>query len=285
VTGRRSITLGKVVMVILILLVAYWITGWMSRLVEPLAVRRLKIEVNQARLIRRWVRVALILALVVFTLTWVKIPLTVFAFAGGALAIGVGFGTQTLLKNFISGIIILFERPFRIGDVLDVDGQQGTVTAIGIRSSVLRLWDHTEMLIPNSALLERSLTNWTLSNRMVRFNISVGVAYGSETRRVLAILTEVADRHGLVEKEPKPMALLTRFEESALGFELRFWVNVVLNNPAIISSDLRQMIAAAFAEQGIVIAFPQRDIHFHSFAGSAGTSAFAPEQHEQPTEI
>jgi potassium-dependent mechanosensitive channel len=120
------------------------------------------------------------------------------------------------------------------------------------------------MLIPNSDLLERKLTNWTLSNRMVRFTISVGVAYGSDTRKVLAILTEVADRHGLVEKEPKPMALLTRFDDSALGFELRFWVNVVLNNPATISSDLRQMITGAFAGQGIVIAFPQRDIHFHS---------------------
>ncbi len=134
----------------------------------------------------------------------VKIPLTVFAFAGGALAIGLGFGTQTLLKNFVSGVIILFERPFRVGDVLDVGGQRGTITGIGLRSSVLQLWDGTETLIPNSALLENNLTNWTYTNRAVRFTIAVGVAYGSDTRRVLQVLTDLAGQHGLVEKHPKP---------------------------------------------------------------------------------
>jgi len=191
----------------------------------------------------------------------VKIPLTVFAFAGGALAIGLGFGTQTLLKNFVSGIIILFERPFRVGDVLDVSGNRGTVTSIGLRASVLQLWDGTETLIPNSALLENNLTNWTFSNRTVRFTVAVGVAYGSDTRRVVQLLTEVAERHGLIEKDPKPQVLFTDFGESALSFELRFWVDVLRANSAQVASDLRHMIAGTFAENGIVIAFPQRDLH------------------------
>ena len=191
----------------------------------------------------------------------VKIPLTIFAFAGGALAIGLGFGLQTMLKNFVSGIIILFERPFRVGDVLDVAGQRGTVSSIGIRSSVLQLWDGTETLIPNSALLENNLTNWTYSTRLVRFNVQVGVAYGSDTRRVIQLLGEIAERHGLVEKEPKPQVLFTNFAESALEFDLRFWVDVVKANSAQVASDLRQMIASTFAENGIVIAFPQRELH------------------------
>ena len=116
------------------------------------------------------------MALVVFSLTSVNIPLAAFAFAGGALAIGIGFGTQTLLKKFISGIILLFERPFRIGDVVDVQGKRGTVSSIGIRACVVHLWDGTEELIPNSALLENIVTNWTYSDRLVRFSIKVGVA-------------------------------------------------------------------------------------------------------------
>src|SRR4029077_15107707 len=163
---------------------------------------------------------------------------TVFAFAGGALAIGLGFGMQTMLKNFVSGLILLFERPFRVGDVLEVSGQRGTVTEIGLRASVLQLWDGIETLIPNSSLLENNVSNWTYSNRKVRFSITVGVAYGSDTRRVIQLLGEVAERHGVVEKDPKPQVLFTDFGESALIFELRFWVDVIKANSAQVASDL-----------------------------------------------
>ena len=264
ITGKRSVTLGKITLAVLILVVGYWISGLVTRLVEPFIVKRLKIEPNQASLIRRWLRVVLVISLVLFSLVSVKIPLTVFAFAGGALAIGLGFGMQTMLKNFVSGIIILFERPFRVGDVVDVGGQRGTVTSIGLRASVMQLWDSTEALIPNSTLLETSLTNWTYSNRKVRFTVTVGVAYGSDPRRVIQILGDAAERHGLVEKDPKPQMLLTEFGESTLNFELRFWVDVSKANSAQVSSDLRLMIAGALAEQGISIDYPQRDIHLHA---------------------
>jgi potassium-dependent mechanosensitive channel len=261
IQGRRGVTVGKIAMAILILVVGYWVSNLAARFLERMAVRRLNVEPNQANLVRRWVRVVLVMGLVVFALVSVKIPLTVFAFAGGALAIGVGFGTQNLLKNFISGIIILFERPFRVGDVLDLGGHTGVVTGIGIRSCVLQRWDHTETLIPNSSLLENNLTNWTYSNHKVRFTVSVGVAYGSDTRRVAQLLAEVAERHGLVQKEPKPQVLFTDFGDSALSFELRYWVDVLKHNAGQVASDLRHMISGAFQEQGIILAFPQRDVH------------------------
>jgi potassium-dependent mechanosensitive channel len=264
ITGKRGVTIGKIAMALLILVAGYWITGLITAFVEPIIVKRLKIEPNLANLIRRWLRAFLVVCLLLLSLASVKIPLTVFAFAGGALAIGLGFGTQTVLKNFVSGLILLFERPFRVGDVLDVGGQKGTVTSIGLRASVLLLWDGTETLIPNSSLLENNVTNWTYSNRKVRFAVNVGVAYGSDPRRVIQLLGEVAERHGLVEKEPKPQALLTDFGESSLAFELRFWVDVTKANSALVSSDLRLMIAVAFAEYGIVIAYPQRDVHLHA---------------------
>jgi small-conductance mechanosensitive channel len=264
ITGKRSVTIGKIILAILILVVGYWITGLVSRVMEPVIVKRLKIEPNQASLIRRWVRALLVASLVMFSLVSVKIPLTVFAFAGGALAIGLGFGMQTMLKNFVSGLIILFEQPFRVGDVLDVGGHKGTITGVGLRASVLQLWDGTETLIPNSTLLENNLTNWTYSNRKVRFTVTVGVAYGSDPRRVIQLLNEVAERHGLVEKEPKPQVFFTEFGDSTLSFELRFWADVSKANAAQVSSDLRLMIAGAFLENGIVIDFPQRDIHLHA---------------------
>jgi small-conductance mechanosensitive channel len=264
ITGRRSVTVGKVVRAILILVVGYVLASWFTRLLERISVRRFKFEPNQASLIRRWLRVVVVICLIMLSLMWVKIPLTVFAFLGGALAIGLGFGTQNLLKNFISGIIILFERPFRVGDVLDVESRQGRVTGIGLRSSVIEFWDGTETLIPNSLLLETNLTNWTYSNRAVRFSVSVGAAYGSDTRRVAQVLGEIAERHGLVLKEPKPLVLFKDFGDSALLFELRYWVDVARTNSAQVASDLRHMIANTFADHAIVISFPQRDVHLDS---------------------
>jgi small-conductance mechanosensitive channel len=261
ITGRRSVTVGKIALALIILTVGYWLALRLSRLLERLTVKRFKVESNQAGLIRRWLEVVLILALVIFSLVSVKIPLTIFAFLGGALAIGFGFGMQNLLKNFVSGIIILFERPFRVGDVLDIEDHRGTVLSIGIRSSVVKFYDGTETLIPNSALLENNLTNWTYSDRQVRFSLTIGVAYGTDTRRVARLLTELAERHGLVQKAPVPQVLFQEFGDSVLTFELRYWVDVRQHNASQISSDLRHMIASTFAENGIVMAFPQRDLH------------------------
>jgi small-conductance mechanosensitive channel len=261
ITGRRSVTVGKIALALIILTMGYWLSLLLSRLLERLAIKRFKIESSQAGLMRRWMQVVLILALAIFSLVSVKIPLTIFAFLGGALAIGFGFGMQNLLKNFVSGIIILFERPFRVGDVLDIADHSGTVLSIGIRSSVVKFYDGTETLIPNSALLENNLTNWTYSDHKVRFSLTLGVAYGSDTRRVAKLLAEVAERHGLVQKEPAPQVLFQEFGDSILTFELRYWADVHQHNAAQIGSDLRHMIASTFAENGVVMAFPQRDLH------------------------
>ncbi len=291
ITGKRSVTLGKVILAVVILGLGIWVTGLVARFTEPIIVRRLKIEANQANLIRRWFRAFLVVCLVLFSLVSVKIPLTVFAFAGGALAIGLGFGMQTVLKNLVSGLILLFERPFRVGDVLEVSGQRGTVTEIGLRASVLQLWDGTETLIPNSSLLESNVSNWTYTSRKVRFSVTVGAAYGSDTRRVMQLVGEAAERHGVIEKEPKPQVFFTDFGESTLNFELRFWVDVIKANAAQVSSDLRLMIAGAFADNGIVIAFPQRDLHLEmgrplpvEIVPARATSPFAgPEEKSAPS--
>ena len=151
------------------------------------------------------------------TLAFLKIPLTVFAFFGGALAIGLGIGTQTLIKNFISGIIVLAERKVRVGDILDVDGIIGTVTEINTRSSIIRSPDDVETMIPNSAFLENRVTNWTLSSAKMRRNLRVGVAYGTPPQKVMEVLTESAGRHGLICKDPRTLRGVRRFRRQRAG--------------------------------------------------------------------
>jgi potassium-dependent mechanosensitive channel len=261
ITGRRSVTVSKTIKAIVILAIGYWVAHLFAALIERMAVRRFRVGVNQARLVRRWIRAFLVLILVIASLAWVKIPLTIFAFMGGALAIGLGFGMQTMLKNLISGIIILFERPFRVGDVLLIENQRGTVTSIGIRSCVVHMVNGTELLIPNSVLLENNLTNWTYSSKIIRSRITVVVLCESDTRKVTQLIADSVERHGLVLKEPAPKIRFANFAADGFEFELLYWVDLGKADWEDVASDLRHMIAHAFAENDITISYPQQDTH------------------------
>jgi potassium efflux system protein len=262
ISGKRSVTIDKVVTALAILIVGYWFAVRLSRLLENQAVSHWGMDESLARIARRWMLFLEVLLLVILSMMVVKIPLTIFAFMGGALAIGAGFGMQNLLKNLISGLMLLFERPFRPGDVVEVGGIRGRIMDIGVRSSHILDANGIETLIPNSTFIEQNVTNWTLSSKSVRIVINVGIAYGSPVKEVNILLLEVADRHGLVLKEPVPQVLFEDFGNDALIFGLYVWVII---NPDIswktIASDLRYMISKTLAENGIVIAFPQRDIH------------------------
>jgi small-conductance mechanosensitive channel len=192
----------------------------------------------------------------------VRIPWTVFAFVGGALAIGVGFGAQTLINNFISGLILLFERSIRVGDIVEVDEQRGKIARIGIRNSLLQRGDGIEILVPNSRFLEKYVVNWTLSNTLVRYSITVGVAYGSPTRKVAELMAQVAAGHQAVLLHPAPTVLFEEFGDNALQFTLNFWMHLSENvDGGTVRSELRHGLNAAFEQAGIVLAFPQRDVH------------------------
>ncbi len=267
VTGSRGITVAKVTSAILVLVLGYALAALSTRLMMRIAVRRLNVDANQARIARKWILAVAIFILLLISLEVVKIPLTVFAFLGGAIAIGAGFGMQTLLKNLISGMMLLAERPFRPGDIVEVGDIRGEVTDINVRSCTIRNINGIETLVPNSTFIEQNVTNWTLTNRRVRYPIKVGVAYGSPARQVADLLSEVADRHGLVLKDPPPEILLEEFGNDALIFGLYVWLEL---GPKIVSrvvlSDLRFMIEKSFSEHGIVIAFPQRDVHLDATA-------------------
>ena len=252
ITGRRSVTVGKVVTALAILIVGYWVAGIMARFAERQAIARLQIDPNVANIIRQWALACFFLLLVIVTLMSVKIPITAFAFLGGALAIGVGFGTQNLLKNVISGLLLLMERPLRVGDVIEVDGIRGMVTTIGLRSSTIRDINGVETLIPNSNLLEKNLTNWTYSSFRKRYSLRIAVATGSDARHVKEKLRELAGEHGQILKEPEPYVLFEDFSEHALVFVLHYWIEISPGiDAATVASDLRFMIERTFAEEKI----------------------------------
>jgi small-conductance mechanosensitive channel len=262
ITTTRGVTVGKSVGALLIFLVGYWLTSRLARRLERTLTARFGIDVRQARTIRRWTMTAFGFLLLVLVLNLAQIPLTVFAFFGGALAIGVGFGTQTIIKNFISGLILLMERQVEVGDAVELAGGAGTVAEINLRSSTIAGYDGVDAIVPNSTLLENRVSNWTMSNRRVRRVVRVGVAYGSPTRKVADLIRACAERHGEVLKQPPPQVLLEDFGDNALTFALFIWIDAK-SGPGgpVITSDLRLMIEAALTEADISIAFPQRDIH------------------------
>ena len=202
ISGKRSVTVDKVVSALAILIIGYWFAAHLSRWVEGLAVRRFGMDASLALITRRWILFLEVLLLVVLSMLVVKIPLTIFAFMGGAVAIGAGFGMQNMLKNLISGIMLLFERPFRPGDVVEVGGIRGRVMDIGARSSHIIDSNGIETVIPNSTFIEQNVTNWTLSSKSVRIVVNIGIAYGSPVKEVSRLLLEAADQHGLTLDEP-----------------------------------------------------------------------------------
>jgi small-conductance mechanosensitive channel len=181
---------------------------------------------------------------------------------GGVLAIGSGFAMQNLLKNLISGLMLLMERPFRPGDLVEVGGIRGRVIDIGMRSSQIRDGNGIETVIPNSTFVETNVTNWTLSSKSVRIVIKIGVDYSAPVNELTDLLIEIALRHGMVQDKPPPQVMFEDFGSDALLFGLYVWVE--LKNDLdwrVVASDLRYMINKTLAAHNIVIAYPQRDIH------------------------
>ena len=260
-TKKTPVTLGELLRALFFFTIAYAILARIANRIQRGVVGRGHIAEAQAMTLRNWAMIVVSVFLAIGTLSLLKIPITVFAFFGGALAIGIGFGSQTLIKNFICGIIVLFERKIRVGDIVDVGGLSGTVTEINTRSSVLRGGDGKETLIPNSYFLDNRITNLTLSNRRVRRTLTVGVAYGSNPHDVSAALKECVDRHGLVLKDPAPLVTLNDFGDTALVFMIYFWTEFNdKTNGDVVASDLRFMIEKRFGELDIKLAAAERDM-------------------------
>ena len=263
----RSITVGKIVIGVFLLFVGFFLSKLISGLLGRRLLPRFGLNEGASAAVRSIVFYLLLVTFVFISLRTVNVPLTAFTILGGAVAIGVGFGSQAIMNNFMSGLILLAERPIRVGDLIQLDSLYGVVQHIGARSTRLRTGDNVEIVVPNSAFLETNVINWTLSSNKVRIHVSVGVAYGSPVRDVARLLMRAAEEHGRVHQSPAPIVLFTEFGDNALAFEVHFWITMrKVMDRRILQSDIHHRIDTLFHEAGIVIAFPQRDVHLNTLS-------------------
>ncbi len=260
-TGETALTLGQVLLAIFALLAGLAAARLLDRLLVG-RLRHMPMGPDVLQLVRRLLFYTLMALVVLAALAILGIPLTAFAFVSGAIAIGVGFGAQNIINNFISGWILMGERPIRIGDFVEIGEARGRVEAINNRSTRIRRTDGVHMMVPNSTLLESMVINWTLVDDRIRTSVRVGVAYGSPVKAVDELMSRVCREHHTILTDPAPIVVFEDFGDNALVFDVYFWVRAT-SELAVrsVRSDVRFALEEAFRTHEVVVAFPQRDVH------------------------
>jgi len=260
----RPLTVSKVVTGLFILIFSIQLARIFSRKLHDLF-NRMGMNPSTAGATKNLLFYGLLIISAMITLEIIEIPLTIFTLLGGAVAIGIGFGSQNLMNNFISGLILLVERPIQVGNLIQIGDLHGTVTSIGGRSTMVRTGTNVDIIIPNSSFLEQNVVNWTLVDDRIRTCVKVGVAYGSPVTLVSQLLSKAASAEPAVLKDPEPIVLFSDFGDSALLFEVHFWTKMrSIMDRWRTESRLRFIITDLFEKEGIVIAFPQCDIHLNT---------------------
>lgn len=279
------ITLASLGLAILALVLMFVVTRQLPAFLEIALLQRLNMTQGS-----RYTVVTLTKYVVVaFGLVWIFNVLggswSEFQWIFAALGVGIGFGLQEIVANFISGLIILFERPIRVGDVVTVGNTDGVVTRIRIRATTIRNWDRKELLVPNKNFITQELLNWSLSDQTTRLVINVGVAYGSDVEKAIQIMKTIAEDHPRVLEEPVPLVVFEQFGDNALQLSLRCFMDDI-DVRLRVTTDLNLAINRALNEAGIEIAFPQRDVHLDTCrpldvrirpGGSEGTADAVPD--------
>jgi potassium efflux system protein len=245
-------------------IVAAWITIAAARnlpgVLELLLLNRLPLDAGARYAFNTLLRYAITAIGIAVTFSSVGLSWSSIQWLVAALSVGLGFGLQEIVANFVCGLIILFERPFRVGDVVTIGDHTGTVARIQIRATTVTDWDRRELIVPNKEFITGKLINWALTDSITRVVIPVGVAYGSDTQQTEKLLLKIARENLMVLSQPEPSALFVRFGDNSLNFELRVFVRGLDNRLPVIHH-LHLAIEREFRKAGINIAFPQRDIH------------------------
>ncbi len=261
--GELSLSLGAALLFLTTIWVSVLLGRALSALLEVDVLSRLDLPRGLPNVIGRLTRYTFIALGFFVALAALGVELTQLTIIGGALGVGIGFGLQNVVSNFVSGLILAFERPIREGDIIQLDTLQGEVRRIGFRASVIRTWEGAEVIVPNASLIAKDVVNWTLSDPQRRLTLPVGVAYGNDPVGVAKVLYDAARATPGVLPVPEPVALFTGFGESALTFELRFWNNDP-DRVAILRSEVATEVSNALAAAGIQVPYPQRDLHLKS---------------------
>lgn len=261
--GAVGVSLGDVLAFVLTLVGAFLLARLLRTLLEDDVVPRLPASRGVAYAFTTTVHYAVLLVGFLLAISAAGVDLNRVSILAGAFGVGIGFGLQNVVNNFVSGLILLYERPVQVGDMVEVGGMRGEVRRIGIRSSTLRMPQGAEVIVPNSSLISERVINWTFADRRQRMEIKVGVAYGTDPERVLALLEQVAREHPNVISDPAPQVVFVGFGESSLEFRMHAWT-ALADKVALTQSQLGVAVARALAEAGIEIPLPQRELRLRS---------------------
>lgn len=262
--GDTTITLGTLLYLTVLAVVLFYTTAKLKTWIVERLLSRSHVDLGVRHAVGAIVRYVVVAIGLIIILKAVGIDLSTLTVLFGALGIGVGFGLQSITNNFVSGIILLWERPIKIGDRIEVGGVHGDVVNISPRATTIVTNDNISIIVPNADFISSKVVNWSYANRNVRFNFPIGVSYGSDPEQVRRVLLEVARAHQGVLKDPKPSVLFDGYGDSSLNFLLRVWTREFATVPGVLRSDLYFAISRAFKEHGIEIPFPQRDLHIKS---------------------
>jgi small-conductance mechanosensitive channel len=264
--GGANITLWTLIYFLALLLLLFYLTAKARKLLVERVLIRTKLDVGAQQAVGSITRYVFLLVGLLIILQTVGINLTTLNVIAGAVGIGVGFGLQNIASNFISGLIILLERPIKVGDRIVVGDVEGDVIEIGARSTTVITNNHIAIIVPNSMFISEPVVNWKYNDPRVRFEIPVGVSYGSDVRLVERLLLEVARENADVLKEPPPDVCFREFGESSLNFVLRVWNQNHVHRKLVLYSALNFAIHDKFKGHGVEIPFPQRDLHIRGGA-------------------
>lgn len=267
--GNSALTAGGAAVLLLSFAALYLITLWLKRLVAHRLLVRTPLDLGAREAIGSLLRYLVLVLGAIVIIQSAGVDLTAFHVLAGAIGVGIGFGLQNIANNFISGVIILLERPIKVGDRVEVGNIDGRVVAIGARATTVITNDNIAVIVPNSRFISEPVINWTQNDPRVRFKIPVGVAYGSDLRLVEQLLLEVAAENPDVLRDPAPVVRLMRFGDSAVEFELRVWSTTLVHKRGKLISDLNFAIYEKFQQHGIEIPFPQREVRIRGVASDS----------------
>jgi potassium-dependent mechanosensitive channel len=268
--GETAVTVSSLLLALAILIASLVLSRLARSFVADRLLGRTRLAVGTRYAIGRVFGYVILALGILVALQPLGVNATTLAVFGGALGIGIGFGLQDVVKNFVAGLIILVERPVQVGDSIEIDDVVGTVTEVRARATVLRTNDDIYLIVPNSKFISETVVNRSFGKRQVRYSIPVGVAYGTDPKAVEEALLEAAARSENVLREPPPRVWFREFGESSLNFELLCWTSKLLHSAGAFRSELNHLVYDSLRGRGIEIPFPQRDVHIRSRAEGAG---------------
>ncbi len=262
--GSSAFTIWTMIYLILATVILIVVASQINKLIAHKLLARSRFELGVRVAVGAIVKYVLLVVGFVVILQTAGINLSSLTILLGALGVGIGFGLQNITNNFVSGLIILFERPIKVGDRIEVADVAGDVVDISMRATTIITNDNISIIVPNSQFISETVINWSHTDRNVRFNFPVGVSYQEDPETIRKVLLEIARDNPGVLKNPVPDVLFSEYADSAMIFNLRVWTREYVNRPGVLKSQLYYEIARRFREQGIEIPYPQRDVYIKS---------------------